>query len=136
MSDNPLLNRPLNPKLQITINNEDPLSVLWEDFKINIGRFLLTLWRNVRARFSVGDQLTLQEVFARAIQTRTEQRAIYGYSTQEVADGLRLMANAKPGMRDYQPEQCSFTQINDDGFALVYDALEAQKQIEARHRME
>lgn len=98
------------------------LSVLWEDFEINLGRFLLSLWRNFRNGLRLVEPdgsttLSLQDVFDREIERR--RQSVYpGYTTQEVVDGLCLMVSARSIVRDYQPEQCSFTQYNDDGFAF------------------
>jgi hypothetical protein len=140
-SDNPLLNRPLNHNLCIKREIDTPLSVLWENFEINLGRFLLNLWRNFcnglripePAHPSGGQSNTaliaLMQGIEREIENRSAYCAIpdYGYTTQEVANALYMMVSAKPGMQDYQSEQCSFTQINDDGFALVLPVEETRQ---------
>lgn len=42
-----------------------------------------------------------------------------GVTMREAATALATMGNAGPWVRDLLPEQCSYTQTNEDGYELV-----------------
>ena len=49
-----------------------------------------------------------------------------GITMQAAADALQQLVTSRPSFKDLMPEQCDFTQYNEDGFALVLP-VEAQE---------
>ena len=96
-SDNPLLNRPSNPRLDIIIRNEPTLTDLWHDFEISVGSWLLSLWHNLCTGLGVRKPESLPQ----------------GQSNRAC---IALMQAIE---QEIEHEACSFTQINSDGFAFV-----------------
>ncbi len=143
MSDNPLLNRPPNADM------EKPFSILWEEFEIELGMLLLLIWR----KFCTGlgrrkpECVTPSEqsntaviALMQSVEKEIERPAIlridptierFGYSAQEVADGLRMIASARSKIIDINEREEQL----DQKFAYSYELTVEDARYRRSHNL-